>query len=297
MLFRSVQEWHKPKKLEGVSYVDDRSKDDLWNRLIAHFTLPVFEGDAAKTIAMRKAVKHFALKKMAEQFNKYKNRLYRAYVKDKKAPDFTGTLERQRAHWDSFLEYKNSELARQRSEKNKENAKKKKYHHKMGTGGYRTAEPKWDQTKAAMREKVIITAIDSWPQRARNWVLGHGAEYDMDTGELKNNEKREISIPQKAIVEAITEVQKGKFIPDREKDELTKALRNPEKPGRTRGFGPSVPWKIGFPEDHESYRSRARAKKRKEQEEEDRLNNLERANEEILAMVARQQKEIEELYE
>ena len=44
----------------------------------------------------------------------------------------------------------------------------------------------------------------------------------------------------------------------------------------------------GFPEDRESYRSRARAKKRKEQEEEDRLNNLERANEEILAMVARQ---------
>ena len=157
----SVQEWHKPKKLEGVSYVDDRSKDDLWNKLIAHFTLPVFEDDEAKTIAMRKAVKHFALKKMAEQFNKYKNRLYRAYVKDKKAPDFTGTLERQRAHWDSFLEYKNSELARQRSEKNKENAKKKKYHHKMGTGGYRTAEPKWDQTEAAMREKGIIPATDS----------------------------------------------------------------------------------------------------------------------------------------
>ena len=84
----SVQEWHKPKKLEGVSYVSDRSKDDLWKKLIAHFTLPVFEDDAAKTIAMRKAVKHFALKKMAEQFNKYKNRLYSAYVKDKKISRF-----------------------------------------------------------------------------------------------------------------------------------------------------------------------------------------------------------------
>ncbi len=84
-----------------------------------------------KTKSMTDKVKHFALKKMAEQFNKYKNRLYRDYVKDKKAPNFTGTLERQRAHWDSFLEYKNSEVAKQRSEKNKENATKKKYHHKM----------------------------------------------------------------------------------------------------------------------------------------------------------------------
>ena len=99
--------------------------------------------------------------------------------------------------------------------------------------------------------------------------------------------KRKKSEAQQAIVETIAEVQLGKFIPDRERDELTKALKNPEKGGRTRGFGPDVAWKIGLPGDHESYRSRARAKKRKEPEEEDWLNNLERANEEILAMVAR----------
>ena len=60
----SVQEWNKPKKLEGVSYVDNRSKDLLWDKLIAHFTLSVFENDEAKTKAMRAAVKHFTLKKM-----------------------------------------------------------------------------------------------------------------------------------------------------------------------------------------------------------------------------------------
>ena len=109
--------------------------------------------------------------------------------------------------------------------------------------------------------------------------------------------KRKKSIPQKAIVEAIIEVQEGKFILDKERDELTKAPKNPEKPGRTRGFGPDVPWKIGFPEDRQSYRSRARAKKRREQEEEDRLNNLEKQNEEILAIVKNQQKQIEELRE
>ena len=93
----SVQEWNKPAKVEGVSYVEERTKDVLWNKLIAHFTLPILD-DEVKTKAMTDKVKHFALKKMAEQFNKYKNRLYRAYVLDKKAPDFTGTLERQRTH-------------------------------------------------------------------------------------------------------------------------------------------------------------------------------------------------------
>ena len=129
-VYISTQEWINPK-IEGVSYVDDRTKDVLWNKLIAHFTLPVLDSEA-RTKAMTDKVKHFALKKMAEQFNKYKNRLYREYVLNNKAPDFIGTLERQQAHWDSFLEYKNSELAKQRSKKNKDNAAKKKYHHKMG---------------------------------------------------------------------------------------------------------------------------------------------------------------------
>ena len=53
--------------------------------------------------------------------------------------------------------------------------------------------------------------------------------------------RKKKSIPQKALFEAIVEVQSGKFIPEREWDELTKALGNPEKPGRTRGFGPDVP--------------------------------------------------------
>ena len=124
MLFRSVRDnipisiplWYKPAKPEGVTYVTEGSKDDLWNKLIAHFTLPVLD-TIKKTNDMTKKVKQFALKKMAEQFNKYKNRLYRAWVVHKKAPDFTGTLESQRAHWNSFLEYKNLELAKQRSEK------------------------------------------------------------------------------------------------------------------------------------------------------------------------------------
>ena len=69
--------------------------------------------------------------------------------------------------------------------------------------------------------------------------------------------------------------KEGKFIPDREKDELSEALGTKEKGGHTRGLG-QVPWNQGFHEDRESYRSRARAKRRKEQVESDRLESLEK---------------------
>ena len=284
----SVQEW-KPAKVAGVSYVNERLKDVLWDKLIAHFTLPVLDSPG-KTTAMTNKVKHFALKKMAEQFNNYKNRLYREYVKNKKAPDFSGTLERQRDHWKSFLEYKESVLAKERSKKNKINAAKKIYHHKMGPGGYISAEPKWGADEAAMREKGITPATEDFPHRLRNWVLGHGAEYDAETGELIIDEKKANPIPQKDIVQAVKDAREGKFIPDREQDELTKALGNREKGGRTRGLGADTPWYIGFPEDRESYRSRLRAKKRKEMEYSDRLSNLE-------IMVLKQQKQLKDLSE
>jgi hypothetical protein len=36
-----VQEWNKPKKAcLGVSFVDKRSKKDLWRKLMANFILP-----------------------------------------------------------------------------------------------------------------------------------------------------------------------------------------------------------------------------------------------------------------
>ena len=73
----------------------------------------------------------------------------------------------------------------------------------MGTSGYRSAEPKWDQTEAAMHEKGIIPSGDSMPHRARNFLLGHGVDYDMETGELKHDEKKKNSIAQKALVQAI----------------------------------------------------------------------------------------------
>ncbi|KAI5019892.1 hypothetical protein ZWY2020_044780 [Hordeum vulgare] len=58
--------------------------------------------------------------------------------------------------------------------------------------------------------------------------------------------------------------------------------------GRTRGFGPSYPWWLGFARDQDTYRSRERAKKRQQDEENDKFNQL-------LARINEQQKQIDEL--
>ena len=69
------------------------------------------------------------------------------------------------------------------------------------------------------------------------------------------------------------------FTPNRENDELTRALGNPEHPGRTRGKG-VIPWYEGFSEWNEDYRTRARRKmeeeKKRKLEEEQRKQDAER---------------------
>ena len=52
----------------------------------------------------------------------------------------------------------------------------------MGAGGYASAEPQWDAVEAAIREKGLPVPTEAWPRRARNWLLGHGAKLDMETG-------------------------------------------------------------------------------------------------------------------
>ena len=72
--------------------------------------------------------------------------------------------------------------------------------------------------------------------------------------------------------------QQGTFIPDRENDELTEALGNPEPPGRTRGTAGTVAWKVGFP-GVGGYKNRERRRK-VEQTELQKLNARVRALEE-----------------
>jgi hypothetical protein len=184
---------------------------------------------AAETKALKLKVKKWSLKKMAQLFNNHKKKLYSYYIKKKTPPEFTGPLEKQREHWEAFLEYKESTLALERSRKNKANAAKKIYHHKMGSGGYKTSVPEWDKKDATLIAQGVIPATQQLPPRVRNWFLGHGGYVDEQTGELIAHPA--IVTPKNELVKAFQEVEEGKFIPDRERDVLTKALGNAEHTG------------------------------------------------------------------
>jgi hypothetical protein len=115
---------------------------------------------------------------------------------------------------------------------------------------------------------------DEWEMRARNWFLAHGGSYDELTGDLICSDG--LRIPRENLKKIVKEIKEGKrqFTPDREKDLLTLVLGNDEHRGRTRGFGPSYPWWLGFAKDQETYKSRARANKRQQDEENDKFNQL-----------------------
>ena len=65
------------------------------------------------------------------------------------------------------------------------------------------------------------------------------------------------------LVTAIDEAQQGTFQPQRENDELTRALKNPEHPGRARGIG-LVPWKAAWAGDS-SYKTHRKSKAEQEE--------------------------------
>ena len=70
----------------------------------------------------------------------------------------------------------------------------------------------------------------------------------------------QLNTPIEKLQEYIKKAQQGTFVPDRENDELTEALGNPEHPGRTRGTPGSVPRKAGF-SDAGGYKCQERRKK------------------------------------
>jgi hypothetical protein len=68
-------------------------------------------------------------------------------------------------------------------------------------------------------------------------------------------------------------VREGRFHPDRENDELTRALGNKEHSGRTRGTKGFVPWKYGFPEERKKFPDKSH--ERRKARESDRTSSLE----------------------
>ena len=180
----------------------------------------------------------------------------------------------------------------------------KKWHHTLGPGGYQVGRPKWDLAKEQMIVAGVTPSTLNWPERCRTWFYAHGRKLDHQTWLVL--EKASLKGVDVALLVAIEEAQTGAFTPNRENEELTRALGNPVHLGRTRGKA-VVPWYEGFADWNTDYRSRARKKKQEEQkrklEEEqrkkegDRLQGLVSRHAELALAFQRQQQQTDSLSE
>src|ERR1041385_6642980 len=126
----------------------------------------------------------------------------------------------------------------------------------------------WEKAEKDLLDKGIVPRTFNWPERARNWFFGVGGTFHPETGKcFWTNEQ--LRVPITKLEELIAQTKAGTFVPDRENDELTMALGNPENPGRTRGTASSLPWKHGFP-DAGGYKRRERKRK----QEQSKIQNL-----------------------
>jgi hypothetical protein len=123
----TVQEWHEPKKARlGATFVNKRSKKDLWRKLMANFILPPeyskMDDDGHEIPGgreRRRKVKEYSLKKMGEAFRSFKKMLYAKYITKEKTLVFEGAYEKLRQQWPEFVAFKASERAKEMLVKNK----------------------------------------------------------------------------------------------------------------------------------------------------------------------------------
>ena len=95
-----------------------------------------------------------------------------------------------------------------------------------------------------------------WLDRSKWWLFANDVTLNQLDGTLVVPEHmQEVS---RDLAAAIDEAQQGTFQPQRENDELTRALKNPEHPGRAHGIG-VVPWKVSWARDS-SYKTHRKSK-------------------------------------
>ena len=84
------------------------------------------------------------------------------------------------------------------------------------------AMPKWDKSEQEMDGAGVTPVTRRWPPRCRTWFYAHGGPLDPKTGQV--SKKACLKGAEDKLLDAIEDARKGVFTPNRENDELTRAL-------------------------------------------------------------------------
>jgi hypothetical protein len=128
---------------------------------------------------------------MATQFQKFKKKLTRDFIKNNQTPNWD-EYPKIKDHWKSFVEYKKSENFSQKSAQAKNSASKKgEYNNRLGRGCYAVAIPKWRKMEQDLIAKGIISVVFHWPERSKNWYYAHGGRLNPNDGTLESRPRYE----------------------------------------------------------------------------------------------------------
>jgi hypothetical protein len=135
--------------------------------------------------------------------------------------------------WAVFLEQRSSSEFIYLSEANSELSKKNKYHHHLGTSGYKRQVSKWRKEDAERKAARLPMLSEQLGERTANWIRA------TKPGETKAGvsfDDPNIEEATKNIYAMAAKQSQGSFKPQRERDILTAGLGNLEHPGRVRGI-------------------------------------------------------------
>jgi hypothetical protein len=122
---------------------------------------------------LKRRIWEWTMKKMATLFQAWKMNLHNKFIKKNEMLDFnTKVYVKLRPIWNDFVQYKVSEEGEALVRRNKENIAKKRYHHHLGSGGYRSAIPKWDKMEAEMIAKG--GSMGELAECSKQWLYCHG---------------------------------------------------------------------------------------------------------------------------
>ena len=100
-------------------------------------------------------------------FSDVQEKLEQRLQKEGLTPDFN-KHPKLRDHWDSFVQFKQSEKSQSQTQTNADNAHKKQYFHHLGTGGDKSAVTKWQRMEDDLIARGSPYTLE-WPERANNW--------------------------------------------------------------------------------------------------------------------------------
>jgi hypothetical protein len=180
---------------------------------------------------LEERMKEYTMKQLAINFQNWRSEMNTKFAK--KGLDPTKKYKISEGQWAVFLEQRSSPEFISLSEANSELSKKNKYHHHLGTGGYKRQVSKWRQEDTEKKAAGLLTLSEQLGERMANWIHARKPRQTEAGVPFDDPNVEEVV---KNIYALAAKQSQGSFKPQRERDILTAGLGNPEHPGRVRGI-------------------------------------------------------------